>query len=82
LPDVNMPDLQDVSDSMGRSLQGMSDGLFGMFNEASKIFRPYSSTTSGGGGRGSWGGGRGFSGGGFGGGSFGGGGGGGSRGFR
>ena len=79
-PDVNMPDLQDVSDSMGRSLQGMSDGLFGMFNEASKIFQPYSSS-SGGGGRGSFGGGRGFSGG-FGGGSFGGGGGGGSRGFR
>lgn len=68
------PSMQDVSDSFGGSLQGMSDGMFAMFNEASKVFRPYSSS---GGGRSSFGGG-GFSGGG---GSFGGGGGGGSRGF-
>jgi uncharacterized protein len=70
--------MQDVSDSFGGSLQGMSDGMFAMFNEASKVFRPYSSNTGGTGSRGSFGGG-GFSGGG---GSFGGGGGGGSRGFR
>lgn len=73
-----MPSMQDVSNSFGGSLQGMSDGMFSMFNEASKVFRPYSSSGSGGGSRGSFGGG-GFSGGG---GSFGGGGGGGGRGFR
>ena len=73
-----MPSMQDVSNSFGGSLQGMSDGMFSMFNEASKVFRPYSSSSSGGGGRSSFGGG-GFSGGG---GSFGGGGGGGGRGFR
>lgn len=70
----DMPGMQDVSDSFGGSLQSMSDGMFSMFNEASKVFQPYSSS---GGGRSSFGGG-GFSGGG---GSFGGGGGGGSRGF-
>jgi uncharacterized membrane protein len=69
-----LPNLQDVSSGMSGGLQSMSDGLFSMFNEASKVFRPYSSS----GGGGSFGGG-GFSGGG---GSFGGGGGGGSRGFR
>src|SRR5690606_28949831 len=74
---IDMPSMQDVSDGLGGSLQSMSDGMFSMFNEASKVFRPISSS-SGGGGRSSFGGG-GFSGGG---GSFGGGGGGGSRGFR
>jgi uncharacterized membrane protein YgcG len=72
------PSMQDVSDSFGGSLQSMSDGMFAMFSEASKVFQPYSSNTGGTGSRGSFGGG-GFSGGG---GSFGGGGGGGSRGFR
>lgn len=76
---VDVPDLQDMSDSFAGSLQGMSDGLFDMFDEASKTFQPYSSSGSGTGlGRGG-----GFSGGfsgGFGGG-FGGGGGGGGRGF-
>ncbi|HUG15382.1 MAG TPA: DUF2207 domain-containing protein [Thermomicrobiales bacterium] len=71
-----LPDLQDASDSMGRSLQGMSDGLFGLFNEASKAFTSYSSSSKGGR---SGGFGGGFSGGG---GSRGGGGGGGGRGFR
>jgi hypothetical protein len=78
-----MPDLQRTSDAMGRSLQGMSDGLFGLFNEASKSFTSYSS--SGTKGTGTFGGGRsgGFGGGFSGGGSFGGGGGGGGgRGFR
>ena len=75
---IDMPSMQDVSDSFGGSLQGMSDGMFSMFNEASKVFRPISSSSGGGGRRSSFGGG-GFSGGG---GSFGGGGGGGSRGFR
>ncbi|MBA2451895.1 MAG: DUF2207 domain-containing protein [Chloroflexia bacterium] len=72
------PSMQGMSDSFGGSLQGMSDGMFSMFNEASKVFKPFSSNTGGTGSRGSFGGG-GFSGGG---GSFGGGGGGGSRGFR
>ena len=72
-----MPSMQDVSNSFGGSLQSMSDGMFSMFNEASKAFRPYSSSSGGGGSRSSFGGG-GFSGGG---GSFGGGGGGGGRGF-
>lgn len=70
-----IPSLQDVSSGMSGGLQGMSNGLFSMFNEASKAFKPYSSSSGGGGG--SFGGGS-FSGGG---GSFGGGGGGGSRGF-
>ncbi len=68
-----LPDLQEMSDWGGGSLQGMSDGLFDLFSEAAKAFTSYSSK---GGGRG--GGFGGFSGGG---GSFGGGGGGGSRGF-
>ena len=68
-----LPDLQEMSDQTGRSLQGMSNGLFDLFSEAAKAFTSYSSK---GGGRG--GGFGGFSGGG---GSFGGGGGGGSRGF-
>ncbi|MEZ4521658.1 MAG: DUF2207 domain-containing protein [Thermomicrobiales bacterium] len=72
MPD--MPSLDDVSGSFAGSLQGMSDGLFNMFNQASSSFRPYSSSSSSGS-RGSFGG---FSGGG---GSFGGGGGGGGRGF-
>lgn len=71
-----LPDLQDMSDAGGRSLQSMSDGLFSLFNEAAKAFTAYSSKGGGGGGRsGGFGG---FSGGG---GSFGGGGGGGGRGF-
>lgn len=85
-PDI--PNLQDASDSLGRGLQGMSDGLTGMINEASKVFTPYSAPSSGSGGwslgGGSWSGGSSFGGGSFSGGgrSFGGGGGGGSRGFR
>jgi hypothetical protein len=76
--DIDMPDLQDVSDSVGGGLQGMSDGLFDLFNEASRAFTSVN-TKSGGGGNFRSGGFGGFSGGG---GSFGGGGGGGSRGFR
>lgn len=64
-----MPSLDDMSGGLSGSLQSMSDGLFGMFNQASSSFRPYSSSSGSSGG--------GFSGGG----SFGGGGGGGSRGF-
>ncbi|HEY7033249.1 MAG TPA: DUF2207 domain-containing protein [Thermomicrobiales bacterium] len=72
---VHVPDLQDVSDSAGRSLQGSSDSLLDMFNTAAKVFSGF-----GGGGRGGgWGGG----GGGFGGGgSHGGSSGGGGRGFH
>jgi hypothetical protein len=72
---VDLPNLQDVSDSAGRSLQGTSDSLLDMFNTAAKVFSGF-----GGGGRGGgWGGG----GGGFGGGgSSGGSSGGGSRGFH
>jgi hypothetical protein len=69
-------DLQDASDTFGRSLQGASGGLFDLFNAAGRAF------TSSGGGRGGFGGfsgGGGFGGGG--GGGFGGGGGGGG-GFR
>ncbi len=65
-----MPSLNDMSGGFSSSLQGMSDGLFSMFNQASSTFRPYSNSSGRSGG--------GFSGGG---GSFGGGGGGGSRGF-
>ncbi len=73
--DIDFPDMQDVSDSAGRSLQRSSDSLLDMFNTAAKIFGGF----SGGGGGGGWGGG----GGGFGGGgSRGGSSGGGSRGFR
>lgn len=83
LPDLNMPNPQQMSDSLGRSLQDVSGGLMGLFNDAASAFNTYppppkssgSSRTSSG-----WSGGRGggFSGGG----SRGGGGGGGSRGFR
>ena len=74
--DLDVPDLQDVSDQAGRSLQGSSDSLFRMLNTAASIFGAMAS--GGGGGSGG-----GFRGGGFGGG-FGGGrrsGGGGGRGF-
>ncbi len=64
------PSLDSMSESFSGSLQGMSDGLFAMFNQASSSFRPYSESSGGSSG--------GFGGGG---GSFGGGGGGGSRGF-
>ena len=67
MPDV--PSLDSMSQSFSGSLQGMSDGLFSMFNQASTSFRPYSKSSGSSGG---------FGGGG---GSFGGGGGGGSRGF-
>jgi hypothetical protein len=74
-PDIDLPNVQDVSDSAGRSLQRSSDSLLDMFNTAAKVFGGF----GGGGGRGGgWGG----SGGGFGGGSHGGSSGGGSRGFH
>ncbi|MGH2559106.1 MAG: DUF2207 domain-containing protein [Thermomicrobiales bacterium] len=69
-----MPDLQDASDSAGRSLQSASQGLFDMLNTASRTFSGFSGGSRGGGG---WGGSRGFGGGGSRGGSSGGG----SRGF-
>lgn len=72
---IGMPDLQNMSDTFAGSLQGMSDGLFDMFDQASKAFSPVSSSGGSAGGGGFSGG---FSGGG---GSFGGGGGGGGRGF-
>lgn len=68
-----MPSLDSMSEGFSGSLQGMSDGLFSMFNQASSSFRPYSNSSSSGSRGGSFGGG---------GGSFGGGGGGGGRGFR
>ncbi|MBA2276226.1 MAG: DUF2207 domain-containing protein [Chloroflexia bacterium] len=74
--DVDIPDLQDVSDTAGRSLQSSSDSLFDMLNTAGKVFGGFSSGGSSR--RGGWSGGGGFSGGG----RSGGGGGGGSRGFR
>lgn len=67
------PDLQDMSEGGGRSLQGGSDSFFDMLNTASRAFGSGSRSGS----FGSFGGGGGFSGGG----SFGGGGGGGGRGF-
>ncbi|HYH13192.1 MAG TPA: DUF2207 domain-containing protein [Thermomicrobiales bacterium] len=70
------PDLQDMSDTGGRTLQGGSDSFFDMLDTAARAFTS-SSGRSGGGSFGSFGGGGGFSGGG----SFGGGGGGGGRGF-
>lgn len=70
--DVDVPSLQDMSDSAGRSLQQTSNSLLDLFNTAAKIFGDF------GGGGGGWGG----SGGGFGGGSSGGSAGGGSRGFQ
>lgn len=72
------PDLQDMSDSGGRTLQSGSDSFFDMLNTAARAFTS-SSGRSGGGSFGSFGGGGGFSGGGSSGG--GGGGGGGGRGF-
>jgi hypothetical protein len=84
--DLDVPDVQDMSDAAGRSLQSMSDGLFDLFEGAGQAFTSYSSKGMGsgrtGGGwksSGGFGGFGGFSGGGFGG---GGGGGGGGRGFR
>ena len=64
----NMPDLQDFSDSAGRSLQASSGSLFDLFNSAGQAF---SGGSWSGGGRGGWSGGSSF-GGGFGGGGFGG----------
>jgi len=58
------PDLQQTSDSMARSLQGMSDGLASMLNIAGSILSSAPSSSSGGG----WSGGGGRSGGGGGGG--------------
>jgi hypothetical protein len=74
--DFDIPDLQDMSDSAGRKLQGGSNSFFDMLASAAEAFGDFSS--SGGGGRRHWGGGGGFRGGGSRGGSFGGG----SRGFR
>jgi len=72
-----LPDLQDMSDRGGGSIQGASNSLFDMLSSAAEAFGDFSS--SGGGGRRHWGGGGGgFSGGGFRGGSSGGG----RRGFR
>ena len=72
-----LPDLQDLSDRGGGSIQGASNSLFDMLSSAAEAFGDFSS--SGGGGRRNWGGG----GGGFrGGGSRGGSSGGGRRGFR
>ena len=78
--DVDVPDLQDVSDSAGRTLQGSSDSFFDLLNTAAKAFG--SMGGGGGGGRGGGGGGRGGGGGFGGGGSFGGSSGGGGGGFR
>jgi hypothetical protein len=75
---VGMPDLQDMSDTGGRSIQSASDSFAGMLDVAAKIFGG-GGGGKGGGSFGSWGGGHGggFSGGGGSGGSSGGG----SRGF-
>jgi hypothetical protein len=72
---VDIPDIQDMSDSAAGGLQGMSDSLTGMFNTAGRIFSGFNSS-SGGGRHGGWSGGGSFGGGGFsgGGGSSGGGG--------
>ncbi|MEA2586582.1 MAG: hypothetical protein QOF33_4667 [Thermomicrobiales bacterium] len=53
----DLPDLQDTSDSAGRSLQRSSDSLLDMFNTAAKVFGGFggggsSGGSSGGGGRG------------------------------
>ena len=75
--DFDMPSLQEMSDSAGKSLQGSSNSFFDMLGSAAKAFSDMSS--SGGGNRRHWGGG----GGGFrGGGSRGGSSGGGKRGFH
>ena len=73
--DVNLPDLQDMSDSAQRGLSSSSDGLFDMLNTAGKVFGGFVGGSGGGGGGGSSFGGSSFGGGGsFGGGSSGGGG--------
>ena len=38
MPDVDMPDLQDVSDRTGKGLQGSSDSLMGLLNVAGAVF--------------------------------------------
>ncbi|MGI8406425.1 MAG: hypothetical protein ACR2OE_16970, partial [Thermomicrobiales bacterium] len=77
-----MPDLQNMSDSGGRSLQSGSDSFFGMLESAAKAFGSGDDGKGGGwGGGGGWSGGGGGGGGFSGGGSSGGGGGGGGRGF-
>ncbi len=38
LPDVGMPDVQGLSDMLGGSLQGASDGLFSLLDSAGSIF--------------------------------------------
>lgn len=38
LPDVGMPDVQGLSDMLGTSLQGASDGLSGLLDSAGSIF--------------------------------------------
>lgn len=38
LPDVGMPDVQGLSDMLGGSLQGASDGLMGLLDSAGSIF--------------------------------------------
>jgi uncharacterized protein (TIGR04222 family) len=68
-PDIDLPNMQDASESAAGGLQGMSDSLSDMFNVAGKIFSGMSS----GGGRGGFGGGGHFGGGGGGGSSGGGG---------
>ncbi len=77
-PDVDMPDLQDVSDRTGKGLQGSSDSLMGLLNVAGSIFGAMASSSGGRRGGGRSGGFGGFSGGGRSGGSSGGG----SRGFN
>jgi hypothetical protein len=70
-PDIDIPNMQDLSDSASGGLQGMSDSLSDLFNTAGKVFSGFSGSSGGGGG---WSGGGGSSGGGFSGGSSGGGG--------
>ncbi len=70
--DVNMPDLQDMSDSASRNLSSSSNSLFGMLTAAAATFAASSGKSGGGS---SFGGGGGFGGGFSGGGGFGGGGG-------
>jgi uncharacterized protein (TIGR04222 family) len=71
---IDVPDMQDVSDSAGRSLQRSSNSLLEMLSTAAGVFAGF----GGGGKGGGWGGGGGFGGGG----SFGGSSGGGGRGFH
>jgi hypothetical protein len=72
---VNMPDLQDMSDSASRNLGNSSNSLFGMLGAAAAAFASASSSGGASGGGHSFGGGGGFGGGFSGGGGFGGGGG-------